>query len=77
MCIYMCVLSKKPMHVWFTPHVSHSCDMCVPFKLWMICTVHIFSSVSDVLVAAEEEKKKNQLLLRLVPHHFQLQFMEN
>ena len=75
--MYMRMLSRKPTRMWFTPHISHSCDMCVLFKLWVICTVHISSSVSDVLVAAEEEKKKNQLLLRLTRHHFQLQFMEN
>ena len=26
MCIYTCVLlSEKPMCVWFTPHMSHTC----------------------------------------------------
>ena len=23
-CVYTCVLSKKPTHVWFTPRVSHA-----------------------------------------------------
>ena len=41
-CMYvlcMCVLSKKPIRVWFTPCVSHACHTHVLFKLWVICTV--------------------------------------
>ena len=38
-CVCTCVLPKKPTHVWFTPRVSHVCDTCRPFKLWVICTV--------------------------------------
>ena len=39
LCVYMHVLSKKPTHVWFNPCMSHMCEMRVPFKLWVICTI--------------------------------------
>ena len=37
--VHVCVLPKKPMCVWFTPHVSHACDTRRPFKFWVICTI--------------------------------------
>ena len=38
MSVHACAI---PTHVWFTPHMSQTCDTHGPFKLWVICTVLI------------------------------------
>ena len=44
-CVYVCVCGGFILHTWFDAiHVfafAHVCaiDTCVPFKLWVICTV--------------------------------------
>ena len=39
MYMYTHVLSKKPIHVWFTLCMSHMCHTCGSFKLWVIYTI--------------------------------------
>ena len=61
-CIYFTRVASCHACFCFCTHMSHACDIRVPFKLWVICTIELCGFAKKSILVYDHSMLNNTVI---------------